>query len=65
MPGMNRQNQRMTLVAAVLGSSIVFLDYVDARDLEGLYASAACFAFASINEGFGIPLLEAMRSRSS
>jgi glycosyltransferase involved in cell wall biosynthesis len=44
-----------------IAASIVFLDYVDARDLEGLYANAACFAFASINEGFGIPLLEAMR----
>jgi glycosyltransferase involved in cell wall biosynthesis len=28
--------------------------------LEGLYALAGCFVFASINEGFGIPILEAM-----
>lgn len=44
-----------------IAANIIFLDYVDAGDLEGLYANAACFAFASINEGFGIPLLEAMR----
>lgn len=35
--------------------------YVDSADLEGLYAIADCFVFASINEGFGIPILEAMR----
>jgi len=30
-------------------------------DLEGLYAAAACFAFPSLREGFGLPVLEAMR----
>jgi glycosyltransferase involved in cell wall biosynthesis len=44
-----------------LTASVVFPEYVDARDLEGLYALASCFVFASINEGFGIPILEAMR----
>jgi glycosyltransferase involved in cell wall biosynthesis len=44
-----------------IAASVFFLDYVEAADLEGLYSSASCFAFASINEGFGIPLLEAMR----
>jgi glycosyltransferase involved in cell wall biosynthesis len=43
-----------------LEGAVVFPDYVDAPDLEGLYALAACFALPSINEGFGIPLLEAM-----
>jgi glycosyltransferase involved in cell wall biosynthesis len=44
-----------------LQGNVTFLGYVDAPDLEGLYALAACFVFASINEGFGIPILEAMR----
>jgi glycosyltransferase involved in cell wall biosynthesis len=44
-----------------LAENVVFLDYVDAADLEGLYELASCFVFASINEGFGIPVLEAMR----
>lgn len=50
-------------LAAVLGiaSNVAFPAYVDAPDLEGLYALARCFVFASINEGFGIPILEAMR----
>jgi glycosyltransferase involved in cell wall biosynthesis len=37
-----------------------FPGWVSARDLEGLYALATCFAFPSIREGFGLPLLEAM-----
>ena len=44
-----------------MADSVVFPEYVDAHDLEGLYALASCFVFASINEGFGIPILEAMR----
>jgi len=50
-------------LAAELGiaARVVFPEYVDAADLEGLYALAGCFVFASINEGFGIPILEAMR----
>jgi glycosyltransferase involved in cell wall biosynthesis len=44
-----------------IAENVSFPAYVDAADLEGLYALADCFVFASINEGFGIPLLEAMR----
>lgn len=35
--------------------------YVEDADLEGLYALATCFAHPSVLEGFGLPLLEAMR----
>jgi glycosyltransferase involved in cell wall biosynthesis len=42
-------------------ANVVFPPYVAAADLEGLYALASCFVFASLNEGFGIPILEAMR----
>ena len=34
--------------------------FVDEADLEGLYAAAECLAFPSLNEGFGLPLIEAM-----
>jgi glycosyltransferase involved in cell wall biosynthesis len=44
-----------------IARNMVFPEYVDEADLEGLYALARCFVFASINEGFGIPILEAMR----
>jgi glycosyltransferase involved in cell wall biosynthesis len=40
---------------------VVFPDWVDEADLEGLYRLAACFALPSRAEGFGLPVLEAMR----
>ena len=44
-----------------LEGRVAFPEYVDAADLEGLYACAQCFVLASLNEGFGLPVLEAMR----
>jgi alpha-1,3-rhamnosyl/mannosyltransferase len=40
--------------------AVVLLDFVDDARLEGLYAAATCFVLASLNEGFGLPILEAM-----
>jgi glycosyltransferase involved in cell wall biosynthesis len=44
-----------------IGEAVAFPPYVDGADLEGLYAAARCFVFASVNEGFGLPVLEAQR----
>lgn len=41
--------------------SVVVLDWVDEADLEGLYRAASCFVLPSLREGFGLPVLEAMR----
>jgi glycosyltransferase involved in cell wall biosynthesis len=38
-----------------------FPGHVSAGELEGLYRAAACFVFPSLYEGFGLPVLEAMR----
>ena len=35
--------------------------WLEQEDLEGLYAAAAAFVFPSLYEGFGLPVLEAMR----
>jgi glycosyltransferase involved in cell wall biosynthesis len=43
-----------------LGSHVTFLPFVDPAELEGLYRAAECFVLPSVNEGFGLPLLEAM-----
>jgi glycosyltransferase involved in cell wall biosynthesis len=64
MPGNpTTHEQELRELARELGiaANVAFPAYVDAADLEGLYAIASCFVFASINEGFGIPVLEAMR----
>jgi glycosyltransferase involved in cell wall biosynthesis len=43
-----------------VGGSVAFPGYVEDADLEGLYAAASAFVFPSLNEGFGLPVLEAM-----
>lgn len=40
--------------------SIQVLGYVSPQELAGLYARARIFAFPSLDEGFGMPVLEAM-----
>ena len=39
---------------------VLYLGYVAEHDLPGLYASAMLFVLPSIEEGFGLPALEAM-----
>lgn len=39
---------------------VVLCGWVDAADLEGLYAAAACVVMPSLVEGFGLPIVEAM-----
>jgi glycosyltransferase involved in cell wall biosynthesis len=64
MPGNPTEHEgQLRALAQELGiaGNVVFPPYVGAADLEGLYSLASCFVFASTNEGFGIPILEAMR----
>ena len=60
-PGLERE--ALIARAAALGVSdrIKFTGWVSAADLEGLYGLASVFAYPSLMEGFGIPILEAMR----
>lgn len=49
-----------TAAASAARDHIIFTGYVPEVDLPALYTGATCFAYPSIFEGFGIPLLEAM-----
>lgn len=40
---------------------VKFMDYVDDDDLAVLYRNATCLVFPSLYEGFGLPVLEAMK----
>ena len=53
----------LTERARVLGTLeyVRLPSWVTAADLEGLYRAAEAFAFPSLHEGFGLPVLEAMR----
>jgi glycosyltransferase involved in cell wall biosynthesis len=44
-----------------LSENVVFAGAVTDGQLRALYEAAACFAFPSLTEGFGLPALEAMR----
>ena len=46
--------------AARVGANLLLPGWVNDAELEGLYAAASCVAFASLQEGFGLPVLDAM-----
>lgn len=54
--------QELQRYAAVLGveDDIRLLGWLEPERLEGLYAAATCLVCASLHEGFGLPVLEAM-----
>ncbi|MGH9435202.1 MAG: glycosyltransferase family 4 protein, partial [Terriglobia bacterium] len=45
---------------AALGERVKVLGYVDSSELESLYRAASVLFFPSFEEGFGLPVLEAM-----
>lgn len=46
-----------------LEDKVIFTGYVSNSQLAALYKKAECFVFPSLYEGFGLPLLEAMKHR--
>ena len=44
-----------------VGDRVKFLDFVEDQDLPSLYKNALCFVLPSLYEGFGLPVLEAMK----
>jgi glycosyltransferase involved in cell wall biosynthesis len=58
-----RDTERLRGLAAALGigERVRFTGWVSDSDLEGLYGAADAFVYPSLHEGFGLPVLEAMR----
>lgn len=44
-----------------IADSVRFTGWVEDEELEGLYRLATCFAYPTLREGFGMPVLEAMQ----
>ena len=64
LPGSSTPHeQELAALAADLGVAerVHFPEWVSEADLEGLYRLASCFVLPSFMEGFGLPVLEAMR----
>ena len=58
-----RDTERLHALAAELGMAerVRITGWLSDADLEGLYRLAAGFVYPSLHEGFGMPVLEAMR----
>jgi len=59
-PGWLYEDIYDTIHALALENEVRLIGFVDDADLPALYRAAAVFAFPSLYEGFGIPVLEAM-----
>lgn len=55
-----RADEVRAAVRSALGERATFLGWVDDAVLASLYAGATVFAFPSVAEGFGIPVLESL-----
>lgn len=63
LPGSsNAYEQELRALAGELGveESVHFLGWISEEDLEDLYRLAVCFVLPTFQEGFGLPVLEAM-----
>jgi glycosyltransferase involved in cell wall biosynthesis len=58
--GYGHEEVRAAIEASPRRADIATPGYLPRAELEDLYRRAAIFAFASLDEGFGIPVLEAM-----
>ena len=61
---MHANSRRLTVVRSGVQQDVRFFGFVPYSILQGFYQSAVLFAFPSLYEGFGLPPLEAMASRT-
>lgn len=58
--GWKNESLYQTIEELKLENRVIFTGYVPDADLPGLYNAATVFAYPSLYEGFGIPVVEAM-----
>jgi glycosyltransferase involved in cell wall biosynthesis len=58
--GREREALTAQIAAAGLRDRVIVTGWISGEDLEGLYRLAACCAYPSLYEGFGMRVLEAM-----
>ena len=61
--GMGRELIKKTIIDLKLSSRVKILNYVPNNALSSLYLNSAGLVFPTYYEGFGIPILEAMKSK--
>lgn len=61
-PGWQSEHTHTRMESAANAGWLRYLRFVAQADLPALYAGAALFAYPSLYEGFGLPVLEAMAS---
>ena len=57
-----RRDEFIARENSTFGSDIIFIDFVESGDLNAIYSASELFVFPSLDEGFGLPVLEAMAS---
>ncbi len=62
----NAYRREMTALAEELGiaQDVVFCGYLETRELAAMYQGASMLLFPSLEEGFGIPIIEAFASNT-
>lgn len=61
-PGWKTAEVMETLEKLGLKNDVIFPGYIENNELQYIYFLADAFVFPSLNEGFGLPILEAMSS---
>ncbi len=54
--------EHLTAKNSVFSKDIFFIPFVSSEDLNSIYSASDLFVFPSLDEGFGIPIIEAMAS---
>ncbi|MGH2958448.1 MAG: glycosyltransferase family 4 protein, partial [Solirubrobacterales bacterium] len=58
--GLEQDNLRALADSLGISERVRFTGWIEQDELEGLYAAAEVFAYPTLREGFGLPVLEAM-----